>query len=160
MRSVRFVLAGKRFSFNVAGVMPESLAHRVSELTVTSDEPRMKVLIQPEHIVRNQNLSVASYAGADADGGYLQRRGDFFRKRRRDFFKDDRENARGLKRESVIEYFFGFRRYRAAGTVGAELVNGLRRQSQVPHDGNADFHQPFDCGQKFFSAFEFDGFRV
>ena len=58
----------------------------------------------------------------------------------RDRLEDDREAARLLQRERVVEHLAGARRGAALGAVAAEHRRRLRRQPDVAHHRHAGAH--------------------
>ena len=74
-----------------------------TQVGVLLDEPRRAAPAQAGHVLPHEHLRVAVRARADADGRDAQRLGDLRRDRRRDHLHDDREAARGLEREGVLD---------------------------------------------------------
>ena len=106
--------------------------------------------------MRDQHLAVATYARADADGGDGNFLGDELRQPRRDRFEHEAETARLFEQERVFEQALRGGGVPALRTEAAQLVDGLRREAEVPHDGNARADDGAHRVRAFAPAFEFD----
>ena len=102
-------------------------------------------------------MSVTTIAGADTDN----RAGDGFRyflcESRRDLLQDNGETAGFVQEFGVVEQFGSLCLFFGAQAVAAELIDALRRQTEVSHDGHAGLDHVADSRQDLFAALEFDG---
>jgi hypothetical protein len=129
------------------------------EVGVALDEPRRRAGAQAHHVLPNEHLGVAVGAGADADRGDADRLGDLGRNPRRHHLHDDRERAGLLQRERLADEPLGG----VAATlhsVAAEVVLGLRRESDVRHHRDAGVGEQLDLGHHRVPTFELDGLGV
>ena len=69
-----------------------------------------------------------------------------------------REDTCILQRACIAAQLVRFLGLGGTHLVGAELVNGLRRQTQVPHNGNAHIDDATHRGADGLTTFDFDGF--
>ena len=134
---VALVRAGKLPALDVSPVVLERHEHLAAELRVAPHEARVEAVVEPEHVVGDEDLAVTSDAGADADDRDGDRLRDLRRERGRHLLDHDGERARLLERERVSPQLLGLGLLRGAHLVGAELVDRLRRQAEVPHHGDA-----------------------
>src|SRR5690606_33198849 len=81
--SVRLILSRKCPTPHILHVLLYGARNLFGEGAVPSDETRMKVRVQSEHVVHHQNLSVTSHARADPDGRDRERRTQLGCQRRR-----------------------------------------------------------------------------
>ena len=82
----------------------------------------------------DEHLAVALAPGADSDRGHGEPAGDLGRDGGRDRFEHDREAARVLERDRVLDQLPGGHRGLALRLEAAEHRRGLGRQTDVPHD--------------------------
>src|SRR5512143_3680186 len=61
------LLGGEPAAENVLAEPGERLAHLLAEVAVGPDEPRQGTVVETEHVVEDQHLSVAVGTGANAD---------------------------------------------------------------------------------------------
>ena len=102
-------------------------------------------------------MAVAADTGADADGRHLQALADFRSKLGRHLLQHDAEAADFLEQLRIGLEFIGLGLFLGPDGVGAKLVDALRRQAEVAHDGNAGREDAFDALADFGAAFELDG---
>src|SRR5690606_26929881 len=143
-RSVAFVVARKRALLHVVPILRERLRHLRADIGVPPHESRPELRENAEHVRRDEDLSVAARARADADRRDRKRFGHPPRELRRDLLEHDREYARVLEGFRVRKDALGLLGRRAARLVRAELVDRLRRQAEMTHHGYARVHDAPD----------------
>ncbi len=100
----------------------------------------------------DQHLAVATGARADADGRHLDGRGDLACEVGRHRLDDDGEYPRGFERPRVVQQLGGVALYREA----AKAMDRLRRQPDVPHDGDVGGDDGGDGGGGPLAPLELD----
>ena len=122
-------LLGERAAPDVRGVGRECPADLAAQVGVLLHEARRPALVEPEQVVPDEDLAVAAGAGADPDGRDLELCRHPLGDRGRDGFEHEREAARRLERERVLEQ--PLRRLRRAPLrlEPAEHRRRLRRQA-------------------------------
>ena len=96
---------------------------------------------QPEDVVQHLDLAVAAGACADADGRYGKPFGHGLCNVARHRLEHDGERARVLDGERIVEQAAGLVGGAPLHAVAAELVNGLRGETEVAHHGDAILRQ-------------------
>lgn len=119
-----------------------------------AQELRLEARIKPQHVVQHQHLSVGGVAAADADSGARHRRRHARRQRRGYLLEHDGEHPRLVQQLRVMEQFLRLALLFRAQAVAAELVDALRRQTEVPHDGYPRLHQMPDERQNLLAALQ------
>src|SRR5665213_4192729 len=138
----------------------DRLRHRARPIPERPDELRMKVHVETQQILQNQNLTVAIRARADADLRNPQRSGNALRKRRGNALENHRKRAATLQRLSLTQDVLSALAAAALHPEAAVRMKRLRLQAKMPHDGNAALHEPLNCVFVSVDAFEFHGVRA
>lgn len=68
--SVGFFFVGEVGGFDVGDVGADGVGDGGGEVGVTAQEAGREALVDAEHVLHHEHLSVTSVAGSDADGGY------------------------------------------------------------------------------------------
>ena len=105
-------------------------------------ERRHEAVEQPEHVVADEDLPVASGTGADADGWNRQGACDVAGDVRRNGLEHQRKRAGVLQGERVGRSALPPRRLCRLLDVATHLMDRLRLQAEVTHHRNADVDQP------------------
>jgi hypothetical protein len=126
------------------------------EVGVFLDEFGREAVEQAEQVMCDKHLSVTARARADSDGGNGNLFRDQFRETRRDRFKHDAETARGFEKKRILHEPFRGDGGLALRAESAQLIDGLRGQTEMPHDGNARAGDGADGVCAFTPALEFD----
>src|SRR5688500_17460931 len=106
------------------------------EIRIFLDELGCEAIEQAKQIMCNQDLPVAARARAnpnDWDGNTL---GDQLREPGRHRFQHDAKAACLFEDHSIFHESFGGNRSLALSAESAELMDGLRRETEMPHDRN------------------------
>src|SRR6185503_13241081 len=152
----RVFLRREMFGFHVFDVIGESLLHLVVEVCILLDELGCEAVKQAKQVVRDQHLSVAACARADSnrwDGKSLR---DQFPETSGHRFKHNAETACSFEEKRIFHESFRGDGSLALRTESAQLVDRLRRESEVPHNGNPRACDRADRIRAFASAFELD----
>ena len=120
-------------------------------------ELRFETLVESEHVVQHQHLTVAFIAGTDTDNRTRNVVGHTFGQRGRNLLQYNRETARFVQQLGVVQQFLGFCFFFGTQTVSAELVDTLRGKTQMSHHRHTGLNHMADSRQDLFAAFEFDG---
>src|SRR6185369_15551735 len=88
-------------------------------------------------ILQDENLSVCTWSGADADGRNREVPGDLCRELRRHAFEHHRKTAQFFERMGLSGNLLRSRRIAPLHAESTEFVDRLRCQTDVPHHGNA-----------------------
>src|ERR1035437_5091162 len=88
--SVRLLFIRKRAFLDVRIIAPDGIADGFGERRIVADKTRVKLFRESEHVVHDEDLSIAVGSGSNADRGDFQHRGHFRGQRGGDFFEDDR----------------------------------------------------------------------
>lgn len=111
-----------------------------------------------EHVLDHEDLAVGAGARADADGeGRGELLCDVGAQVGGHALEDDGKGAGLLEREGVGDELLGCLGALALDLEAAEGVDGLRRQADVAHDGDAGLHHGLDLGADLDAALELDG---
>ena len=105
--------------------------------------------------MQNQNLAVAVRPCTDPDRGDSHSLGNFRGQLARYGFEHNRKRARRLHGPRVAQNLLRRIRCFALHTVAAERIHRLRRQSDVPHDGDFRVRQPRNQFQATLAALDF-----
>ena len=119
-----------------------------------------EVLEQAEDVVPDLDFTVAADAGADPDGGDAQLGGDLLAQGGGDGFQHDREGASALQGAGVVQHLGGGGVGFALHLVSTELLDGLGREAEVPHDGDTGGDESLDDAGDAFAALQLDGGRA
>ena len=125
------------------------------EVCIAAEELRREILVLAQHIVDYQNLAIG-LTSSDTDDRHLDAVNDLLGQRSRHFFDHTGEAACFFKEFSIAEEFGSFGFLASTNGIGAKLVDALRRQTEVPHDGNACFENALDGFDDFNAAFQFE----
>ena len=106
--------------------------------------------------MRDQHLAITADTGTDTDSWNGQPLGDQFSQPCRNRFEHQAETACFLQDQRIFEQSFGSRGIAPLRAVPAQLMHGLRRQAQVPHNRDAGADNGFDCFGALAPAFQFD----
>ena len=98
---ILFLFVGEVFCFYVVDVLVDGVGDLFVEVEVAAEEAGFEFRVDAKQVVHDQDLSVAVFAGADADGGYVEAFGDLFGKEGGDLFQDKTETA-GLFEDAGI----------------------------------------------------------
>ena len=128
-----------------------------SQIGVAFKEFWRELLAQPEHIVRDENLSVALGRCADADGRYGYGLCDLVGYVLVCGFDDAGEGAGLGDGLGVLDDFLCIDGVCPLSVVAAGSSKGLGHQANVSHDGNMALREERDCRGNFLSALDFDG---
>ena len=115
---------------------------------------------EADEIMGDEHLAVAGCAGADADGGDLQRGADSRGDVSFHEFEDDGECARFFNRKRVGGEGVGGLGCFAFELVAAFFADALREHAEVGHDGDAVCDDVGDTRGVACAAFEFHGVRA
>src|SRR6185295_2370473 len=111
-RLVRGLLRRRGVALRLGGIAPgadvlperrDGAPDRVSGLGVPPHEARRLAEAEADQVVEHEHLPVAVESRADADRGNLDRGGDLAPQLERDALQNDRETARPLQRQGVVE---------------------------------------------------------
>ena len=94
--------------------------------------------------MHDEHLSVYSAAGTDPDHRDAQLAGYACGQIGGDLLQNQGEAAQLLEQSGVFDELGGLFFFAGADGVGAELVDGLRREAEVPHDGYASAEDALD----------------
>src|SRR2546423_3107352 len=130
---------------------------RLTKLGVLPNELRDVVGVQPENVLDDEHLGVAVWACPNADGRHRECLRHALAERAGDALEDDGEGAGCLQRLGVLENLFRGFVAAALDPHAAELIDGLRRQAQVPHHREAHRRQGFRIADDAPSAFHLHG---
>src|SRR5262249_9243121 len=112
------------------------------------------------NVVEDQHLSIALRSSADADGG----RGDFARDHgchlARHTFQHHRKHSGALERDCVFHEPFNTGEVFALNLVPAHLVQRLRGQADMSHDGHFGVKHAANQVHTLASSFNFYGFSA
>ncbi len=145
--------AGEGAGADFAAVFLGGAADGGAEVGVLLDEAGSDVVEQAEQVGSDEDLAVAAGSGADADGRDLDGGGELGGEVGWDAFDDEGEGAGGFDGAGVVEEALGV----ALDLEAAESADGLRRQSDVAHDGDVGAGDGGDGGGAADAAFELDG---
>ena len=125
-RSVLLLFVREIAAFDVRHVTAHPVRHNRIQVGVAAEETRRKFVVDPQHVVNHQHLSVDAVSGPDADQRDFQFRGDLRAERRRDFFEDDSEAADRFEQVRVADQLSGFGFLFGPDAVGAVFMDRLR----------------------------------
>ena len=145
---------------HLVDVAGEAVAHGLAHVREALDELRAEVAEHAQHVLVDEDLAVAAGAGADADGGDAHFLGDQGGKLGGHGLEHDGERAGGLERLRVGDQLARSGLALALHLEAAERVDGLRRQAQVPHDGDAGGHHGGNLRAHLFAAFQLHAVRA
>ena len=130
--------------------------HLALHVGVLLDELRLVAVVDAEQVVQHEHLAVGAGAGADPDHRDLHVVHDRVGHLGGDRLEHDREAARLLQLERVVEHPLGALGGPALRAVAAERRRGLGREADVAHDRHAGAHdRPRALGHRA-SALELD----
>lgn len=144
--------SGERSGPDIVTVLGDGVDDGFPEVGVRFGVPRGVAGVDAQQVVEDEDLSVASSASADTDGGNAHGRGDFGSGFGRDTFEDDREGA-GMFRGLGVGQQLAFV---ALHAVAAELMNALWPKSAMGHYRNASGNEPSDYLRLLHSALKLD----
>ena len=98
-------------------------------------------MAQPEDVVQHLYLAVAAGACADADGRHGEPARHGLRDVARRRLQDDGERPRVLDGERVVQQTARLLSGASLHAVAAQLVDRLRREPEVTHDGDAGLRE-------------------
>lgn len=152
----RLLRSGKFSLAHFLAILRHGVRDRVPQIGVRLNETGHEAGGQPQHVVRDQHLAVASRAGADADGGDVDARGESFGQRSGDALDNDAEGAGLLGGDGVGQHLI----FRPLDLVAAEDMHALRLQADVGHHGDTGRDEGGDGGGLIGAAFELDGLAL
>ena len=129
----------------------------VAEGAVGTQIARFELLGDAQHVLQHKHLTVGGTAGTDADGGHGDELRDFGSQRRRYLLEHDGEAASLVEHLCVVDQSLGLVGLGGADDIGAELVDALRCQTEMTHDGDARREDTRDGFQHLFPTLELDG---
>src|ERR1700737_1147682 len=130
---------------------------RLTKFGVLPNELRDVVRIQPEDVLDDEHLSIAMRSRADADGRHAERFGHSLTEDARNALEDDREGASVFQCLGVFEDLLRRLVTATLDTHATELVDELRRQSQMAHHRDAHRGQGFRVADDAPAALHLDG---
>ena len=128
-------------------------------IEVAAHEPRRLAHVDPPQVVQHEHLPVGADARADANGGKRHFRGDAGGQLRWHALEHDREAAQIGQRVRLTKQSCRVHIVSALHAEAAELVDRLRRQPDVTHDGHAGSDDLSDHILVAVDAFELDRLR-
>jgi hypothetical protein len=129
--------AGEGVAAHLGRVLRDAGHHLGLELGVALGEARGHPVVDPEQVVEDEDLAVGGRPGADSDHGDVEALHELVGHGRRDGLEDDGEASRLLERDRVVSDRERPLRRPALGPITTECGRRLRREADVPHDGNA-----------------------
>src|SRR5262245_20431686 len=161
-RRSRVALRGARKlpAFDVGVIPVECVGQHRLAIDVAADESRSMVAGNAPEILQDQHLAVGAWTRTDADGRNREFPGDARPELRRNAFEHQRETAQFLKRMCLPCNLLRVFRIAPLHAEAAELVDRLRCQANVPHDGYAGSDDMPDDILVTVNAFEFDRVRA
>src|SRR5207245_1950631 len=123
-----------------------------TQVSVLLDEARLEIIKQAQQVMRDEDLSVATGAGADTDRGNLDGRRDLLGHFHRHAFDDQSESPGLFGCQGVLENL-GFISLDSEATHAA---NRLRRQADMTHNGDVSGSNGGDGRGAADTAFKLD----
>src|SRR5690625_1526967 len=151
----RVLRARERPRAYVAGVRARGGEQRVVQVGVLLDEARHAARTQAGHVLPDEHLGVAVGTGADADSGDLEPFGDLRRDVAGNHLHYDCERSGFLQRLGFFDRTGGGVAA-SLDSVAAEIVLGLRCESDVGHDRDPGVGEQLDLRDDGEAAFELD----
>ncbi len=125
---------------HVGRVGRDAGVHLILEVRVALHEARAAALADPQQVVEHQHLAVGRGPGADADHRHVDQRHQLLGDGRRNGLEHDREAARLLQRQHLLDDPRGAAGTAALGAVAAQRGRGLGRQADVAHHRDPGLH--------------------
>ncbi len=114
---------------------------------------------KPDQIMEDDDLSITTWTGADADSRDLEHLGDGVGHLVWDALQDDWKNPGLFQLPGLLDDVFRFLYCFTSDPVLPQMMDGLRSQPDVAHDRDVRFDEDFDELQPFFwSSFDLYGF--
>src|SRR3972149_10260725 len=127
---------GESFRFDIRNIFCKNLVYHFVEICILLDELRCEAIKETEQIMRHKHLPITTCASANANGGNGNLLGDSFRQSRRHRLKHEAEGARIFEDLCILKQTFRRRRSFALRAESAQLMDGLRWESQMSHAGD------------------------
>src|SRR5262245_23773943 len=126
-------LSGKRAVTNFLRILRDGVANWRREREIMLRVLRVKTLDEPECVRHHEHLSIALQAGSNSNRRYTYVRRDVGREFCRHFFKNHSVHTRLRESDGVIDDHISRIRTLSLRDKTANLIHGLRTQSNVPH---------------------------
>lgn len=153
---ITFLIRREVTGLNILSVRFEGINDIVAEVSEFPDEFGLFAEGESEAIVQDEDLSGGIGTCADADDGDREFILDLRGEGARDAFECESEDAGILECVGVFDERIGLIAF-SLDVIAGEDVNGLRSESEVPHDGDAGIDEsPSDIDDAC-AAFDFDG---
>src|SRR4029453_16244229 len=115
---------------------------------------------EAQHVVEDEHLAARAWTGTDPDRGNGEVLGDVGGEAIRNALEDEREAARVLKSQRVIEERARGGRCATLDAPTAEGVHALRCQADVALHGDAGAHDGLHGLDEWTAALELDGIHA
>lgn len=131
-RSVLLLFVREIAAFDVRHVTAHPVRHNRIQVGVTAEETRRKFVVDPQHVVNHQHLSVDAVSRPDADQRDFQFRGDLRAEAVAGIFsRTIPKQPTRFEQVRVADQLSGFGFLFGPDAVGAVFMDRLRGKSQV-----------------------------
>lgn len=137
-KSILLLFAREIAALDILDITTDARHHLRIKIGVATQETGGELVVDSQHIVNDEHLSVGTSSGSDADRRNFQ----FLRNTRsehgRNLLEHQTETAGFLEQMSVADELGRLGLFLGPNGIGPVFVNGWRSQAQMPHEpGNA-----------------------
>lgn len=153
---VAVFVGGEGTGFHVLAVVGKGRGHLVAEIGVPFDEAGSLAVRESEHVMRYEDLAVAVGAGADADGGDVDRPGDQGADLSRDTFDNEGKGASLFHGKGILQKLFNGGMGFPLDLVATGLEDALRGEADMGENRDAVFGEAADGVGPELAALQFN----